>query len=156
MKSLAKLILLVFFSHSIINGQISDKIRLIDETREAAENETKIDIDRTARQAVDNAIKIDAARFWQVKADCTSESKILSLSEGFFIFKNRKQLAVLYSLCNGLQGLIVLNQGKVVAHYGLKNDSDERISKLDDIDKNGFDEILIESAWPAQQIGRAS
>jgi len=143
MKRIERLALLIFFSCLVANGQNSAKIPMIDETQEFTEKVTQQNVDGASGQAIDIAIKRDAVGFWQVGAKCASQSKILGIRKGFFVSKNENQLAALYSLCAGFQGLIILDQGKVSVHYGFKNESITGISRLEDINKNGFDEILI-------------
>lgn len=149
MTSILTLVLLVFFNYLMINGQTSGKILLIDETQEFINKAASQDNNEN-RRAIAETIGKDAAGFWQVSADCVAQSKILSIGEGRFVSRDRKQIAFLYSLCAGLQGLILLDQGKVFAHFGFRNEADVGILKLEDINQNGFDEILIRS----EQIDR--
>jgi hypothetical protein len=85
--------------------------------------------------------------------DCEEDESfsfsVQSVAAGSFTAPERRQKAYLYELCRstlafGIGGLVVVENGKTVAHYVYgENGLDSEIAVLPDINQNGFSEIML-------------
>lgn len=77
--------------------------------------------------------------------------------EGSFTKPNSKQKAFAYSLCRGdgptgptpyfIGGILIVENGKLVANYVYSGESDYGIGSLPDINQNGLSEIILTSSF---------
>jgi hypothetical protein len=95
--------------------------------------------------------------FWKEDESCDgSNLNIVGAVEGSFTKAGAKQRAIVYELCqtgNGFanNGLAVIENGGVVAHFAEEGGWDLEVSKSPDLNKNGRDEIVIETGGGMHQ-----
>ncbi len=94
---------------------------------------------------------------WDNDENCDgSNLNIVGSVEGSFTKTGAKQRAIVYELCqtgNGFanNGLAVIENGKVVAHFAEEGGWDLEISRVPDLNNNGRDEIAIETGGGMHQ-----
>lgn len=140
------------------SGQVTPQNLILDETVEKPFREPILvsDITDTFNQsgiekALSDSIKIlelDTASPASAKIYDIAEVKNVEMFEGLpgqHIRHIKTDYKVfLYSL-DEFQGLIAIRGSQILAHYAFKNEDDRTLKILDDIDQNGFSEILIQS-----------
>ncbi|HTH36413.1 MAG TPA: hypothetical protein VL572_00520 [Pyrinomonadaceae bacterium] len=96
------------------------------------------------------------ARWGEDDACNGSNLNIVGSVEGSFTRAGAKQRAIVYELCqtgNGFanNGLAVIENGQVVAHFAEEGGWDLEVSRVSDLNKNGRDEIVIETGGGMHQ-----
>ena len=96
------------------------------------------------------------ARWSEDDACHGSNLTIVGSVEGSFTRAGAKQRAIVYELCqtgNGFanNGLAVIENGAVVAHFAEEGGWDLEVSRVSDINKNGRDELVIETGGGMHQ-----
>ena len=85
-----------------------------------------------------------------------SNLNVVGAIDGSFTKTGTKQRAIVYELCqtgNGFanNGLAVIENGAVVAHFAEEGGWDLEVSRSPDLNKNGLDEIVIETGGGMHQ-----
>jgi hypothetical protein len=96
-------------------------------------------------------LKNEVVRAFKLKIDseCARGFSVSDAAEGHFTSREAGQKAYLYSLCdidnNSVirHGIIVAENGKIAAHYTFEDIGAKRLTRLTDINDNGFDEIVF-------------
>ena len=81
---------------------------------------------------------------------------IIGAADGAFTRAGAKQRAIVYELCqtgNGFanNGVAVIENGKVVAHFATEGGWNLEVSRVPDINRNGRDELAIETGGGMHQ-----
>lgn len=99
-----------------------------------------------------------ARRRWKDVGGCDEPGNfnIAGAASGAFTRKAASQRALLYELCqtgNGFanNGLAIIESGKIVAHFVTEGGWNLSMVSLPDINRNGFDELLIETSGGMHQ-----
>jgi hypothetical protein len=90
-----------------------------------------------------------AVKTWKESNNCDPEFKVLDIAQGSFTAKGTSQKVFLYRYCEighnmGTNGIAVLQNGKIVAHFGYQGGWDSAITKLPDLKNDGLNEIAID------------
>ncbi|MEJ7848748.1 MAG: hypothetical protein WKF92_11740 [Pyrinomonadaceae bacterium] len=95
---------------------------------------------------------------WKDTGGCDEAENfnITGAASGAFTRKAARQRAILYELCqtgNGFanNGLVIIEAGKIVAHFVSEGGWNLNVISLPDIIKNGFDELAIETSGGMHQ-----
>lgn len=93
-------------------------------------------------------VKRAAKRTWGEQKDCESDVEIADVVKGAFTRPQSNQKAVLCTYCRRgnnftLNGVIIIENNKIVAHVKYKGAGEFELRSLPDINGNGLSEILI-------------
>ena len=94
---------------------------------------------------------------WSDDSSCDGGNlNVIGAVDGSFTKKGAAQQAIVYEMCqtgNGLanDGIAIFENGKIVAHFVAEGGWNVDVARLADIDKNGFDEIAIETSGGMHQ-----
>ena len=97
-----------------------------------------------------------ARRAWKGNESCAEDFRIIDTARGRFTGKNSVQKAFLYEFCqtgNGWanNGLVIVEGGKIIAHFIEEGGWNLSLRVLPDVNKNGFDELVIETSGGMHQ-----
>lgn len=97
-------------------------------------------------KSVDAAVSPGAKRQW--KEACDAAFEIKSVCDGAFTKPGSKQSAFLYSWCEtghalGMGGIAIMENGKMVAHFGYDAGGEYDIVRLPDLNGDKMDDIAI-------------
>ena len=99
-----------------------------------------------------------ARTHWKDTGGCDDAENfnIIGAASGAFTRKAASQSAILYELCqtgNGFanNGLANIEAGKIVAHFVSEGGWNQSLVRLPDINKNGYDELAIETSGGMHQ-----
>ena len=115
----------------IFDGRADNKLRKIS----AAES-----------KSVEAAVSPGAKRQW--KDTCDAAFEIRSVCDGAFTKPGSRQSAFLYSWCEtghalGVGGIAIMENGKMVAHFGYDAGGEYDIARVADLDGDKMDDIAI-------------
>lgn len=143
--------LVVLSTTAILFGQVS--VTIYDPVRTAPE--------KNFSAAEEKLIKVKAipkarARWKEVSGCDGGNLNIIATASGAFTRKNSRQQALLYELCqtgNGFanNGLVIFEAGKIIAHFVTEGGWNLGIANLPDVNRNGFDELAIETSGGMHQ-----
>jgi hypothetical protein len=94
---------------------------------------------------------------WSEDESCNGGNlNIVGAVDGSFTRAGAKQRAILYELCqtgNGFanNGIAVVESGRAVAHFAIEGGWNLEVSRVPDLNKNGRDEIAIETGGGMHQ-----
>jgi len=138
----------------VISGQVQD-LRPIYDARRSPEP-AKFPTAEIA--SLKRNVQPAAKRFWDKRADqCDEELEVIDAAQGSFTKPKSNQKAILYRYCTtghnfALNGIAVIEDGQLAAHYVYDGAWDNAIGALSDIDGNGLSEILIATGGTNQGI----
>jgi hypothetical protein len=97
-----------------------------------------------------------ARRLWKDTEGCSEDFQITGAAQGSFTSKKAAQKAFLYEFCqtgNGWanNGLVIMENGRIVAHFTEGGGWNMGLRSLPDINKNGFDELVVETSGGMHQ-----
>lgn len=97
-----------------------------------------------------------ARRQWKGREGCGEDFQIVGAAQGSFTRKNAVQKAFLYEFCqtgNGWanNGLVIMESGRIIAHFVEEGGWNVGLRNLPDINKNGFDELVVETSGGLHQ-----
>lgn len=135
-----------------IFGQVS--VTVYDPLKKEAEKSfTAVEEKLVTAKAVPKALT-----YWKDTAGCDAAGNfnITGAASGAFTRKAASQRAVLYELCqtgNGFanSGLVIIEAGKIIAHFVSAGGWNLNVISLPDINKNGFDELAVETSGGMHQ-----
>ncbi len=116
-----------------------------------------------AEEALMTSTILPAARtYWKARErdqDCMPDfkSEALDVAAGSFTRAKAEQKAILYKYCvigqdQALNGIAIVEDGRLVAHIVYEGDEDYAIGVLPDINGNGISEILLATGGTNQGI----
>ncbi len=126
---------------------IFDPLRKASETRSTDADE----------QILETLILPKIKNKWSGDTSCDgSNLTITGTADGSFTKKAAAQRAILYEMCqtgNGFanNGIAIIENGKVIANFTAEGGWNVDIVRIADIDKNGYDEIAIETGGGMHQ-----
>lgn len=129
------------------------QVVLYDPVAKLAEARNSEDDEQFAKQKLVPA----AAQHWKDDESCSGGNlNIVGVLDGSFTKAGAKQRAFVYELCqtgNGFanNGIAVVENGRVVAHFVEEGGWNLEASKVADLNKNGRDEIVIETGGGMHQ-----
>lgn len=133
-------------------GQVS--VTIYDPVRKAPEK----NISATEEKLVTTRAVPKARARWKDAGGCDEVDNFNFTGgvTGAFTRKGSQQRAVLYELCqtgNGFanNGLVIIESGKIVAHFVSEGGWNLDVVKLPDINKNGLDELAVETSGGMHQ-----
>ena len=93
---------------------------------------------------------------WKPNESCSEDFRIIDGARGSFTRKGAVQRAIAYEFCqtgNGWanNGLVIIEDGKIVAHFAEEGGWNIGLWSLPDINKNGFDELVLETSGGMHQ-----
>lgn len=146
-------VLLVVFSMAItLFGQAA--VTIYDPVRKTAE---KTFSPAEEKLVTTRAVPKARAR-WKDVGGCDEADNfsITGGASGAFTRKGSDQRALLYELCqtgNGFanNGLVIIEAGKIIAHFATEGGWNLNVNTLPDINKNGFNELAIETSGGMHQ-----
>jgi hypothetical protein len=100
------------------------------------------------------ALLLPALRKVAPTPGCSEAFEVVDSAIGAFTRRGARQTAVLYHFCaigrqTGLEGIAVLEGGRVAAHFAFEG-RDSAIGSLRDLDGDGFDELLLAGSASGQ------
>ncbi|HLM01199.1 MAG TPA: hypothetical protein VK400_09075 [Pyrinomonadaceae bacterium] len=113
---------------------------------------TKNEKSPTASAAEENLIKRNALpqarKLWAEDETCTEEFEIAGAAKGAFTRAGAKQTLIFYQFCQigngfGHNGLVLMENGKIAAHYTSAGGWAIGLKSLPDINQNGLDEFTV-------------
>lgn len=94
---------------------------------------------------------------WSGETDCDgSNLNVISAVDGAFTKKGAAQRAIVYEMCqtgNGFanNGVAIIENGQIVSHFVTEGGWNINAAQVSDINRNGFDEIAIETSGGMHQ-----
>lgn len=133
---------------SLLPDAVANTVVIFDGSSDSAVKEASTRQSRTVAAAVTPGAK----RAW---AEKESDFKITAQCKGSFTRAGANQVAFLYSWCEtgrqvGIAGLAVMENGRLVAHFGWEGGGEYDIVRLPDLDGNGPDELAIAAGGTGQ------
>jgi hypothetical protein len=104
---------------------------------------------------LERVVRKEARAAWSNEAACSDAFAVLGRATGAFTTPGATQSAVLYRYCDmgrqiGMNGVAVLEAGRVAAHVVYQGGGETGITALPDLDGNGLAEIAIASVGSGQ------
>lgn len=94
---------------------------------------------------------------WSDNEDCDGRDlNVIGAADGSFTKKSAQQRAIVYEMCqtgNGFanNGIAIVENGGIVAHFTTAGGWNLEVARLADINKNGFDELAVETGGGMHQ-----
>jgi len=103
-----------------------------------------------------NLVPKSRTRWAELDSCDGSNANIIGAVDGSFTRPGARQRAIVYELCqtgNGLanNGVAVVENGRVVAHFAEEGGWDLEVSRVPDVNRNGRDELAIETGGGMHQ-----
>ena len=144
-------LLAVFLMTASFFGQVS--VTIYDPVRTAPEKSFSV---AEEKLVTTKAVPKARARWKNVSGCDGGNLDIIGAASGAFTRKSSRQRALLYELCqtgNGFanNGLVIIEAGKIVAHFVTEGGWNLDLVSLPDMNKNGFDELAMETSGGMHQ-----
>lgn len=129
-------------------------VHLVDGRGDSSPSSSSTTLKPSETAPVKAAISPAAKKHWK-DAGADPDFQLLSKCVGAFTRPGAKQVAYLYSWCEtghslGIGGVAIMENGKLVAHFGYNSGGEHDISRVPDIDGDGVDELCIEAGTTNQ------
>lgn len=143
-----KLFLLNLFFISTVFGQTTQVV--FDPTKNVSETKAS-----PAEEMLVKTVLPKARKTWTEDV-CTEDFSITGKAKGSFTKQNAAQTAFIYEFCqtgNGFanDGIVIVEAGKIVAHYLYEGAWTLDLTSLPDINNNGIDELVVHNSGGMHQ-----
>ena len=117
---------------------------------------SQMKVSRTEESLIKRSALPKARQEWKNNENCGEDFRIVDAVTGSFTRKRAAQKAFVYEFCqtgNGWanNGLVIVESGKVIAHFVEEGGWNMGLQALPDINKNGLDELVVETSGGMHQ-----